>query len=86
MQIGSIQVWTKVIEPNGSLAFVVHHSGTAVPVRFSIGLTRLGLSSQKAYNITEVFDGGYIGTFKATDTLTVNVNPTGVFFGKAVPL
>lgn len=85
-KIGNIQVWTKAIEPAGSLAFVFHHSGTAVPIRFSIGLSDLGLSSPQGYNVSEVFDSKYMGVFKTTDRLRVDVNPTGVFFGKAVRL
>lgn len=83
---GSIQIWTRPIQPDGSFAFVFHHEGTATPIRYTTTLQSLGLTSEKGYNVTEVFDSHSLGIFKATDKLVVNVNPTGVFFGKAIPL
>lgn len=83
-KVGNIQVWTKPIRPTGSYAFAFLNSGTAVPTRFSVRLSDLGLTSANGYNVTEVFDNGQLGTMKPSSTLTVSVNPTGVFFGKAI--
>ena len=38
------------------------------------------------YNITEVFDGINMGSFNSSDSFSVYVNPTGIFFGKATPI
>lgn len=85
-QDGSIQIWTRPIQPDGSFAFVFHHEGTATPIRYTTTLKSLGFSNEKGYNVTEVFDSRSLGIFKVTDKLVVNVNPTGVFFGKATAL
>lgn len=59
---------------------------TAVPKAFSIQLSDFGLQNPHGYNITEVFDSVPIGFYKPTSKISVRVNPTGVFFGKAVAL
>lgn len=70
--------------PTGSQAFVILNLGANVPQTVSAKLSDLGLNNAAGYNITEVFDDKFVGTFKPTDALTVVVNPSGVFFGKAV--
>ena len=45
----------------------------------------MGLKESSPYSVTEVFDGTVMGNFKTSDNFKVYVNPTGVFFGKAVP-
>lgn len=86
LQDGSIQIWTKPIEPTGSFAFVFHNEATATPTRYTTTLKKLGLTNEKGYNVTEVFDSVPLGIYKSVDKLIVNVNPTGVFFGKAIAL
>jgi len=70
--------------PTGSQAFVILNLGANVPQKVSAKLSDLGLNNATGYNITEVFDDKFVGTFKPDDALTVVVNPSGVFFGKAV--
>jgi len=72
--------------PTGSQAFVILNLGANVPQKVSVKLTDLGLNNAARYNVNEVFDDKFIGTFKPDDSLTVVVNPSGVFFGKAVSL
>jgi len=72
--------------PGSSQAFVILNLGSNVPQKVSAKLSDLGLNSASGYNVTEVFDDKFIGTFKPNDSLTVVVNPSGVFFGKAVSL
>ena len=86
MQQGDIEIWTKHIKPNGSIAFALLNFATATPTEVSFLLSDLGLVNAAGYNVTEVFDGDNIGVFKPTDRLTLSVNPSGVFFGKAVVL
>ena len=53
--------------------------------RVSISLKDLGVTSSGNYTVYEVFDNQKLGMFRVTDTVSVHVNPTGVFFGKVVP-
>lgn len=85
MEVGKIQIWTRPILPSGSWAFAFVNTGTSNPTAVSITLSDLGLKSSGGYTITEVFDDTKMGTFKPSDNFKVYVNPTGVFFGKAVP-
>jgi hypothetical protein len=81
---GDIQIWTRPVTPVGSYAFAILNFGRAMPSTVSILLSDLGItSSSRSYNVTEVFDDKYIGLFTPTCRLTVRVNPSGVFFGKA---
>ena len=79
-----MQLWTKPIEPNGSIAFVIFNSAGAMPSTVSVQLSDLGLHNSPGYNVTEVFDGVHIGIKKPADVLKISVNPTGVFFAKAI--
>jgi len=79
-------LWTKPIAPNGSWAFVVFNSALAMPSRVTVKLSDLGMHSPAGYHVSEVFDGVSLGVMKPSDVLNVSVNPTGVFFGKAVVL
>ena len=84
--LGNVQIWTRPISPQGSWAFVLLNTGTAVPAKVSLKVSDLGLVNQSGYNITEVFDGIVIGLKKPSDTLKLSVNPSGVFFAKATKL
>jgi Alpha galactosidase A C-terminal beta sandwich domain len=86
LQQGSIQIWTRPILPTGSWAFAFLNTGTAVPSSVSVLLSDLGFTDPAGYNVTEVFDGLSFGSLKPDGLLKVSVNPTGVFFGKAVKL
>lgn len=44
------------------------------------------MTAATGYNVTEVFDGTPMGKLHPTDSFSTYVNPTDVFFGKAVPL
>jgi hypothetical protein len=86
LQQGSIQIWTRPILPSGSWAFAFLNTGTAVPSDVSVLLSDLGFTDPAGYNVTEVFDNMKLGLLKPNSLLKVSVNPTGVFFGKAVKL
>ena len=60
--------------------------GTAVPKKVTLRLSHIGLEHSAGYNVTEVFDGKPVGVFKPESVFNVMVNPSGVFFGKAVAL
>lgn len=84
MQQGHVDIWTRPITPPGSFAFVFMNFATDSPVRVSILLSDLGMTNAGGYNISEVFDGTYLGMFKPSSRLNVTVYPSGsVFFGKA---
>jgi len=84
-KVGSIEIWTKPIMPAGSYAFALLNFANDMPqkvtVQFSTGLL---MSGAGAYNVTEVFDGTYVGLYKPSSSFSVMVNPNGVFFGKAL--
>lgn len=79
-----MEIWTKPITPAGSFAFAFLNFGTATPTKMSVVLSDFGLHNLSGYNVTEVFDGIHMGLLKPSDRLTVEVNPSGVFFAKAV--
>jgi len=85
-QTGNIQFWTRPILPNGSRAFALVNLGVAVPMKVTFMLSHIGLDNASGYNITEVFDDRYVGIFKPQSVFSVMVNPTGVYFGKAIAL
>ena len=85
-QTGNIEFWTRPILPAGSSAFAFLNMGTAVPKKVTAMLSHLGLNNASGYNVTEVFDGKFIGILKPQSVISVMVNPSGVFFGKAVAL
>lgn len=84
-QRGDIQVWTRPLLPEGTFGFAFLSTGDETPQRFSIKLSALNFLNPKGYKISEVFSGREIGYFEPDDPFTVDVNPSGVFFGKAVP-
>ena len=49
-------------------------------------LTKFGLANDRGYNVTETFDGQFIGIFQPTSNFTCLVNPTGVFMFTAILL
>ena len=57
-----------------------------MPSKVSVELSSLALNNTNGYNITEVFDGTYMGTYKPSSQFSTLVNPNGVFFGIAVAL
>jgi Alpha galactosidase A C-terminal beta sandwich domain len=69
--------------PAGSYAFAFVNLGTATPTTVSALLTDFGLRNPAGYNVTEVFDGTFIGVLKPDSRLKISVNPSGVFFGRA---
>ena len=83
----SLQAWTRPISPPGSTAVVFVNLGDGgSPVRMSTPLTKLGLNNKNGYNITETFDGIYMGKYHPMDNFICNVNPNGVFMIIATPL
>ena len=87
-QTGNIQVWKRPISPRGSFAIAflnfLINGGGAKEVQTT--LHKLGLNRTSGYNITEGFTGEFIGMYKPTSTLSVMVNPSGVYLVVAKPL
>ena len=87
LQIGDIEIWTKPILPTGDLAFSIVNLGYKVPKKVTVKISDLGLNNPAGYYISEVFDGVQLPKkYLPTDLLSVRVNPSGVFFGKAKQL
>jgi hypothetical protein len=86
-KLGDVEIWTRPVTPDGSYAFALLNLGDSVPTNVTVKLaTGLLFTSGSGYNITEVFDGHFVGVFKPSSSLSVMVNPNGVFFGKALML
>lgn len=84
---GNLQVWRKPISPVGCYAFAYLNTGEdGEPKKVSATLSYLGFNNGNKYNITDVFSGQSLGVFSIGDTFSAWVNPTGIFFGKAVPV
>lgn len=85
-QEGAIEVWARPILPNGSVAFAVLSKSTAgTPTTVGLTLQSLGLTNAQGYNVTEAFEGVAVGMFRPKDTITLQVDPTGVFLAVAKP-
>lgn len=87
LDMNQIQIWFRPVMPKGSAAFAVLYTGSyGTPEKLSLKCETLGMVGSGGYNVTEVFDGRYVGMFKSTDNINITVNPSGVFLGKAVYL
>lgn len=85
--MGQVKVWRKPILPRGSFALVLLYENiSGGPSRVSIKLQDLHIEPAAAWNLTEVFDGTFMGTYKPWYTLNTEVNPTGVKFIHALAL
>ncbi|KAK7097799.1 hypothetical protein V1264_004724 [Littorina saxatilis] len=82
----SISVWTKPLA-DGSTAVAFYQKGNSGrPTLVSTTLANIGLASGNGYNVTEVFDGKGMGTFKPSSPFKVLVDPNGILLLKAVPM
>lgn len=80
-------VWVRPILPRGSAAVVFSSFAEGGgPTKMTVPFTKLGLTNENGYNVTETFDGKYLGEYKSTANFTCFVNPTGVFMITAIPL
>ena len=80
----NLQAWVRPISPPGSAAIVFVYLGNGGgPTKMGSPLTKLGLNNGKGYNVTETFDGKYLGTYYPKDSINCLVNPTGVFMATA---
>ena len=87
MMSGHIQIWTRPVMPTGSVAFAFLNFGTGgMPATVSATLNSMGMTRPGGYNITDVFTSAGMGSFRPSQTFSTKVNPTGVFFGLAMPL
>ncbi|KAK7475299.1 hypothetical protein BaRGS_00033446 [Batillaria attramentaria] len=85
---GDIQIWARPISPVGSYAVAFLNFGikTGRSVEVTTSLAKLGLHRSSGYNVTEGFTGQKIGIYKPGSSLTVFVNPSGVYLIVARPL
>ncbi|XP_045204379.2 alpha-N-acetylgalactosaminidase-like [Mercenaria mercenaria] len=82
-----LQIWTRPITPHGSYAIVIlnlRKGGGPSAVNFT--LTDLDIYNSDGYNLTETFDGKYLGIYKSNATFKCKVNPSGVYMITAVPV
>ncbi|ESN90205.1 hypothetical protein HELRODRAFT_182702 [Helobdella robusta] len=85
--IGNIDIWTKPLSTPNCSAFVFLNFGTSTPTKVSVKLSELGLQGRNGYKIYEVFSNiPFPKIYYLNSTFESNVNPSGVFFGKAIAL
>jgi len=80
-----IEIYAKPIMPSyqghNSLAFGVLNRWTeGTPIRVKVTLKSLGLSNVGGYSAKDVFSGDALGVFSPAETITLDVNPTGIRF------
>jgi len=76
----------KPILPANSVAIAILNRSSNGPRRFSFTIGGVAPNSAVSrYRVTEVFDGRFMGVFKPTHRIDVDVNPTGVYLITAVP-
>ncbi len=84
---GQVHVWKKSILPAGSFALLLMYFNiSGGPTKFSVKLQDIGFTGAAAYNLTDVFSGNSMGTYKPWYTLDCEVEPTGAVFLKAVAI
>jgi len=77
-----MEIWMKEVLPKtkkGSSAALVflNRRTDGTPVRVSVVLRDLGLTSMLGYQVKELFDGLDLGFYRPDDAIKVEVNPTG---------
>ena len=79
-QASKIEIWNRTLS-NGLVAAFINLSDNGAPTMISCKLSELGIEKKTAsFSITEVFENKHIGHFVSTETFSVRVNPSGVFF------
>ena len=66
---------------SAALAFL-NRREDGTPTRVSAVLSDLGLISLSGYQVQELFDGNNLGLHLAGDTLSFNVNPSGIILAR----
>ncbi|XP_050416483.1 alpha-N-acetylgalactosaminidase [Patella vulgata] len=82
---GDIEIWTRPLQGN-SVGVLVSCTGGATTAQVKFQLTNIGLNNPSGYNLTEVFEGQFVGIFKPTETLNISIDPYDVFLVKAKQL
>ncbi|PVD35036.1 hypothetical protein C0Q70_06317 [Pomacea canaliculata] len=83
---GSISVWLKALQKgNLALAFL-NKDDQGTPTVFTTSFKDLGLTNQNGYNVTEVFDNKFMGSFSLSQNISLSVDPTSVVLVRLAPL
>ncbi|ELU01625.1 hypothetical protein CAPTEDRAFT_182233 [Capitella teleta] len=85
---GQVRIWRRSIsKPKSSYAFLLLYTNiSGGPSKVTIKLRDLGLTTAGQYNLTNVFTGEFLGTYKPWYYLNAEVNPVGCVFIDAVAL
>ena len=70
----------KPILPKGSMAVTflnMNNFGNGTPL--SIDANSIGMTSSNGYNVTEVFEGKFLGVYKPDSKLNIHVYPMSVY-------
>ncbi|KAK6172928.1 hypothetical protein SNE40_016490 [Patella caerulea] len=82
---GDIEVWTRPLQGN-SVGVLFSCIGGATTAQVKLALTNIGLTNPSGYNLTEVFEGRFVGIFKPNESLSISIDPYDVFLVKAAQL
>jgi hypothetical protein len=64
---------------------VVNYSSGGGPTRLSVELQNFNLSGSR-FNVTEVFNGTYVGMYGDSDKFVIHINPSSVWFAIATKM
>lgn len=79
-EFSQVQLWIKPIIPKGSVAVTfLNMGGFGNGTPLSIDAESVGMTSSNGYNVTEVFQGQFLGVYKPDTKLNIHVNPMSVY-------
>lgn len=79
-------MWLKALQKgNLALAFL-NKDDQGTPTVFTTSFKDLGLTNQNGYNVTEVFDNKFMGSFNLSQNISLSVDPTSVVLVRLAPL
>lgn len=82
-QASHTEIWIRQVLPKGSYAVAVLNisgGGNKLPVTFSV--SSLDPRASGTFNVTDVFTGSDVGTFRHDQNITVWVDTSSVVFSK----
>lgn len=86
IQDKNLQVWVRPLSQEGAAVVYLNLNNGGGPSKVAYSLAKLGLIHDKGYNITETFEGKYLGQYKPSDYFSCLVDPSGVYMITATAL
>ncbi|XP_060065186.1 alpha-N-acetylgalactosaminidase-like [Ylistrum balloti] len=84
---GVVTGWVKPLMKKGSYAIaLLNGSAYGMPAPINITLNDLGLNNEGGYNITETFEGKFLGPYKLREPILLKIHAHDTFLATVVPL